>query len=90
MRSPAAKMSSPPAAPVGGTPRRGQIPKNKHHADLMTRLGSRLVKAATPRLIADQLIAPVGARTRESDDRLERPTRRLVNRPRAHPDTHTR
>jgi hypothetical protein len=90
MRSPAAKMSSPPAAPVGGTPRRGQIPKNKHHADLMTRLGSRLVKAATHRLIADQLIAPVRPRTRESDDWVERPARRLVNRPRTNPNNHTR
>ena len=90
MGSPAAKMSSPPAAPTSSTPRRGEIARNTHHADLMTRLGSRLANAATPELIADQLIAPVRPRTPESDDRLERPARRLVNRSRANPDTHTR
>ena len=83
-------MSSPPASPNGSTPRRGTLAKNTRHADLMTRLGSWLVNAATPRLIADQLIAPLRPRTRQSDDRLERAARRLVNRPPANPDKHTR
>ena len=90
MGSPAAKMSSPPAAPTSSTPRRGEIARNTHHADLMTRPGSRLANAAIPRSIADQLIAPVRARTRESDDWVKRPARRLVNGPRINPDHRTR
>jgi hypothetical protein len=90
MGSPAAKMSSPPRGSYQQHAAPGEIARNTHHADLTTRLGFRLANAATPELIADQLIAPVRPRTPESDDRLERPARRLVNRPRANPDTHTR
>jgi hypothetical protein len=90
MRSPTATMSSPHAFPNGRGPRRGTRSKNTRHADLITRLGSWLVNAATPRLIADQLIAPIRPRTQQSDDRLKRAARRLINRPPANPDKHTR
>ena len=60
----------------------------------MTRLADWLVNLPTPRLIPDQLIAPLRRRARQSDDRLERAARRLtgrlVNRPPANPDKHTR
>ena len=58
MGSPAAKMSSPPAAPNGSTAAAGQLAKNTHHADLMTRRGSRLVNAAIPRSIAESTDRP--------------------------------
>ena len=87
-------MSSPPASPNGSTPLRGTLAKKARHGGLMTRLADSLVNLATPRLISDQVIAPLRRRARQSDDRLERPARRLtgrlVNRAPTNPDKHTR
>ena len=60
----------------------------------MTRMTAWLVNVAIPKLIPDQVTAPLRERARDADDRLERTARRLVRRPvkggPTNPGSHTR
>ncbi len=86
-------MGSPLKSPNGNTPVRVTDVKDAGHAGRMTRVATWLVNVAIPKLTPDHVRAPVRARARNADDRLERTARRLVrhgNRGQTNPDEHTR
>jgi hypothetical protein len=73
-------MGSPIASSNGRTPPRATDVKDARQTGLATRVVAWILNVAIPKLIPDHVTAPLRARLRNADDRLERSARRFRRR----------
>jgi hypothetical protein len=73
-------MGNPLESRNGNRPGRATLVKDAGRAGRIDRVATWLVNVAVPKLMPDQLTAPLRERARNADDRLERTARRLLRR----------